>query len=166
VALCGIVVRADLRGRGLGRRLVIEVADVLRAEGAARLVARLEGDHGPVAALLARAGLRRLPMLMGSRPGRISACVTLRSEPAAHLEAVQAGGRTILQQLGALPPGHRDRGGEDGLGLGGLWRRGGEAASRLRIWRLGVRIPRDAPNLQVKGYEARKPRVLARQEVV
>jgi ribosomal protein S18 acetylase RimI-like enzyme len=32
VALCGIVVRADLRCRGLGRRLVTEVADALRAQ--------------------------------------------------------------------------------------------------------------------------------------
>ena len=56
VALCGIVVRADLRRRGLGRRLVTEVADALRAQGAARLVVRLDGDHRPAAALLTRAG--------------------------------------------------------------------------------------------------------------
>lgn len=56
VELCGIVIRADLRRRGLGRRLVTEVADASRAEGAARLVARLEGDHRPAAALLMRAG--------------------------------------------------------------------------------------------------------------
>ncbi len=56
VELCGIAIRAGLRRRGLGRRLVTEVADALRAEGAARLVARLEGDPRPAAALLARAG--------------------------------------------------------------------------------------------------------------
>jgi GNAT superfamily N-acetyltransferase len=56
VELCGIAIRAGLRRRGLGRRLVTEVADALRTEGAARLAARLEGDHGPAAALLARAG--------------------------------------------------------------------------------------------------------------
>ena len=56
VALCGIVVRADLRRRGLGRRLVTEVADASRAEGGARLVVRLDGDHRPAAALLTRAG--------------------------------------------------------------------------------------------------------------
>jgi ribosomal protein S18 acetylase RimI-like enzyme len=56
VELCAIAIRADLRRRGLGRRLVTEVADALRAEGAARLVARLEGGHRPAAALLARAG--------------------------------------------------------------------------------------------------------------
>jgi ribosomal protein S18 acetylase RimI-like enzyme len=56
VELCAIVVRAGLRHQGLGRRLVAEVADALRAKGAARLVTRLEGDHGPVAALLRRAG--------------------------------------------------------------------------------------------------------------
>jgi ribosomal protein S18 acetylase RimI-like enzyme len=56
VELCAIAIRADLRRRGLGRRLVTEVADALRAEGAARLVARLAGDHREAAALLARAG--------------------------------------------------------------------------------------------------------------
>ena len=56
VELCGIAVRAGLRRRGLGRRLVTEVADALRTKGAARLVARLKGDQGPAAALLARAG--------------------------------------------------------------------------------------------------------------
>jgi ribosomal protein S18 acetylase RimI-like enzyme len=57
VELCGIAIRADLRRRGLGLRLVTEVADALRAEGAARLVARLQGDYRRAAALLARAGL-------------------------------------------------------------------------------------------------------------
>jgi ribosomal protein S18 acetylase RimI-like enzyme len=56
VELCGIAIRADLRRRGLGRRLVTEVADASRAEGGARLVARLKGDHRPAAALLMRAG--------------------------------------------------------------------------------------------------------------
>lgn len=56
VALCAIAIRADLRRRGLGRRLVTEVADASRAEGGARLVARLKGDHRPAAALLMRAG--------------------------------------------------------------------------------------------------------------
>jgi ribosomal protein S18 acetylase RimI-like enzyme len=56
VELCGIVVRPGLRRRGLGWRLVTEVADALRAQGAAHLVVRLEGDHRPAAALLARAG--------------------------------------------------------------------------------------------------------------
>lgn len=56
VKLWGIAIRADLRRRGLGRRLVTEVADALRAEGATRLAARLESDHGPTAALLAQAG--------------------------------------------------------------------------------------------------------------
>jgi ribosomal protein S18 acetylase RimI-like enzyme len=56
VELCGIAVRAGLRRRGLGRRLLAEVADALRADGAERLLARLEGAHGPAAALLARAG--------------------------------------------------------------------------------------------------------------
>ena len=56
VELCAIAIRDDLRRRGLGLRLVTEVADASRAEGAARLAARLEGDQRPAAALLARAG--------------------------------------------------------------------------------------------------------------
>ena len=56
VELCGVVVRASLRRRGLGRRLVNEVADVLRSEGAERLVARPERGRCPAASLLARAG--------------------------------------------------------------------------------------------------------------
>ena len=56
VELRGIAIRGGLRRRGLGRRLVSEVADAWRATGAARLVARLDGDHRPAAALLARAG--------------------------------------------------------------------------------------------------------------
>jgi N-acetylglutamate synthase-like GNAT family acetyltransferase len=51
VELCGIAVPAQLRCQGLGRRLVAEVADAWRAEGALRLVAR-----DPVAGLLARTG--------------------------------------------------------------------------------------------------------------
>lgn len=45
VELRGIVVRARLRRRRLGRRLLAEVADALRSEGAARLVARLTGGR-------------------------------------------------------------------------------------------------------------------------
>ncbi len=56
VELCGIVVRASLRRRGLGRRLVNEVADVLRSEGAERLVARPDRGQCPAAPLLAQAG--------------------------------------------------------------------------------------------------------------
>jgi ribosomal protein S18 acetylase RimI-like enzyme len=57
VELCGIAVRAGLRRRGLGQRLLAEVADALRADGAERLVARSPDAHSPAAALLARAGL-------------------------------------------------------------------------------------------------------------
>ena len=56
VELRGIAIRGGLRRRGLGRRLVSEVADAWRATGAARLVARLADDQRPAAALLARAG--------------------------------------------------------------------------------------------------------------
>jgi GNAT superfamily N-acetyltransferase len=56
VELCGVAVRAGRRRQGLGRRLVAEVADALRVEGAACLAVRLERGHGPASALLARAG--------------------------------------------------------------------------------------------------------------
>ena len=56
VELCGFAIRAGVRRQGLGRRLVAEVADALRSEGAACLVARLEGDYEPAAVLLARVG--------------------------------------------------------------------------------------------------------------
>lgn len=58
VELCGVAVRTGRRRQGLGRRLVAEVADALRVEGAACLAARLERGRGPAAALLARAGFR------------------------------------------------------------------------------------------------------------
>jgi ribosomal protein S18 acetylase RimI-like enzyme len=56
VELCGIAIRVGLRRRGLGRRLLAEVADALRADGAQRLLARPAGGQSPAAALLARAG--------------------------------------------------------------------------------------------------------------
>jgi ribosomal protein S18 acetylase RimI-like enzyme len=54
--LCGIAVRVGLRRRGLGRRLLTEVADALRADGAERLLVRSADAQSPAAALLARAG--------------------------------------------------------------------------------------------------------------
>lgn len=69
VELCGIVVRASLRRRGLGRRLVNEVADVLRAEGAERLVARPERGQCPAAPLLAQAGFTAASDGGGAPPG-------------------------------------------------------------------------------------------------
>ena len=56
VELCGLAVRGGLQRRGLGPRLVSEVADALRVDGAACLVARLDGGESGAAALLARAG--------------------------------------------------------------------------------------------------------------
>jgi GNAT superfamily N-acetyltransferase len=56
VELCGIAVRAGLRRRGLGRRLLAEVADALRADGAERLLAGCADAHSPATALLAYAG--------------------------------------------------------------------------------------------------------------
>ena len=58
VQLRGIAVAAGAGHQGLGRRLVCEVADSLRARGAARLVARPTGGAGPAPGLLRSAGLR------------------------------------------------------------------------------------------------------------
>jgi ribosomal protein S18 acetylase RimI-like enzyme len=55
VELSGLVVSPGYRGRGLGRRLVGEVADRLRASGVEQLLAPPAQDAG-LAALLAQAG--------------------------------------------------------------------------------------------------------------
>jgi hypothetical protein len=61
--LCALAVPAAvLPLRGLGDRLLREVADTLRAQGVERMVARLEGDDGRQA-LLRDAGLVPLPAL-------------------------------------------------------------------------------------------------------
>ena len=69
VELCDIVVRPGLRRQGLGRRLVAEVADALRVEGAACLAARLERGHEPAAALLARTGFTTAARAGGGAAG-------------------------------------------------------------------------------------------------
>jgi ribosomal protein S18 acetylase RimI-like enzyme len=56
VQLRGIAVAAVAGHQGLARRLVCEVADSLRARGAARLVARPAGGAGPAPGLLRSAG--------------------------------------------------------------------------------------------------------------
>ena len=56
VQLRGIAVAAGAGRRGPGRRLVCEVADSLRARGAARLVARRADGAGLTPALLRSAG--------------------------------------------------------------------------------------------------------------
>jgi ribosomal protein S18 acetylase RimI-like enzyme len=56
VVLRGIAVAPGAGHRGLGRRLICEVADRCRARCAARLVARPTGRAGPTAALLRSAG--------------------------------------------------------------------------------------------------------------
>jgi ribosomal protein S18 acetylase RimI-like enzyme len=56
VQLRGIVVAAGAGHQGLGRRLVCEVADSLRARGAARLVARPAGGAGATPGLLRSVG--------------------------------------------------------------------------------------------------------------
>ena len=56
VQLRGIAVAAGAGHQGLDRRLVCEVADSLRARGAARLAARPAGGAGPTPALLRSTG--------------------------------------------------------------------------------------------------------------
>jgi GNAT superfamily N-acetyltransferase len=58
--LCALAIPAAPPWRGLGDRLLREVADTLRAQGVERMVARLEGDDGRLA-LLRDAGLVPLP---------------------------------------------------------------------------------------------------------
>jgi GNAT superfamily N-acetyltransferase len=69
VELCAFTVRAGRRRQGLGRRLVTEVADALRVEGAACLAVRLERGHGPASALLARAGFTAAARIDGGPAG-------------------------------------------------------------------------------------------------
>ena len=70
VQLRGIAVAAGEGHQGLDRRLVCEVADSLRARGAARLVARLAGRAGPTVALLRSAGF--VPAGDGRDPAQVS----------------------------------------------------------------------------------------------
>jgi ribosomal protein S18 acetylase RimI-like enzyme len=71
VQLRGIAVAAGARRQGLGRRLVCEVADSLRARGAARLAARPAGGAGPAPGLLRSAGF--VPAGAGRSPAEVSA---------------------------------------------------------------------------------------------
>ena len=71
VQLRGIAVAAGARHQGLERRLVCEVADSVRARGAARLVARPADGAGPTPALLRSAGFA--PAGAGRAPTRVSA---------------------------------------------------------------------------------------------
>jgi ribosomal protein S18 acetylase RimI-like enzyme len=74
VQLLGIAVAAGAVRQGLGRRLVCEVADNVRAQGAARLVARPAGEAGPAVALLRSAGFA--PAGAGRAPAGVSAPLT------------------------------------------------------------------------------------------
>jgi hypothetical protein len=71
VQLRGIAVTAVEGHRGLDRRLVCEVADSLRARGAARLVTRPAGGAGLTPALLRSAGF--VPAGAGRAPAPVSA---------------------------------------------------------------------------------------------
>ena len=74
VQLLGIAVAAGAGHQGLERRLVCEVADSVRALGAARLVARPADGAGPTVALLRGAGFA--PAGAGRAPTRVSALQT------------------------------------------------------------------------------------------
>ncbi len=69
VRLCGLAVSGRYRGRGLGWRLLCEVADRLRASGVEQIVAEPVPDHG-VAVLLTRAGF--VTLRQGHRAGWLS----------------------------------------------------------------------------------------------
>jgi ribosomal protein S18 acetylase RimI-like enzyme len=71
LVLRGIAVAAGEGHQGLDRRLVSEVADSLRARGAARLVARPAGGAGPTLALLRSVGF--VPAGVGRAPAPVSA---------------------------------------------------------------------------------------------
>ena len=71
VRLRGIAVAAGAGHRGLDRRLVCEVADSLRARGAARLVARRADGAGLTVALLRSAGF--VPAGAGQARAQVSA---------------------------------------------------------------------------------------------
>ena len=58
VRLLGVLVDPALRGRGLGRRVIEQLADALRARGALALVAAVPSDHPAATAAVQRAGLR------------------------------------------------------------------------------------------------------------
>ncbi|HTU08568.1 MAG TPA: hypothetical protein VMG13_23675 [Trebonia sp.] len=74
VQLRGIAVAAGAGHQGLERRLVCEVADSVRALGAARLVAGPADGAGPTVALLRSAGF--VPAGAGRAPTRVSALRT------------------------------------------------------------------------------------------
>ena len=74
VQLLGIAVAAGAGHQGLERRLVCEVADSLRARGAARLVARPAGRAGLTVGLLRSADF--VPAGAGRAPAQVSASRT------------------------------------------------------------------------------------------
>jgi GNAT superfamily N-acetyltransferase len=74
VVLRGIAVAPGAGHRGLGRRLICEVADCWRAQGAARLVAWPAGRPGPTVAQLRSAGF--VPAGAGRAPAGVSAPLT------------------------------------------------------------------------------------------
>jgi GNAT superfamily N-acetyltransferase len=51
-----VAVDDDWQGRGIGRRLIRELADRARAEGVTRLLAYVGADNRPVLDWIARAG--------------------------------------------------------------------------------------------------------------
>lgn len=58
VRLDGFVVEPSLRGRGIGRRLLEELADTMRARGVLALVAAVRSDDAAALVAVQRAGFR------------------------------------------------------------------------------------------------------------
>lgn len=62
-----LAVRPDHQGRGLGRRLLAEVEDRLRAKGCRKVNLLVEPDNSAVAGFYERLGYRRDPLIFMER---------------------------------------------------------------------------------------------------
>ncbi|HEV2811522.1 MAG TPA: GNAT family N-acetyltransferase [Acidimicrobiales bacterium] len=58
VRLLAVVVASSQRGRGIGRRMIEDLADALRAQGVLSLVAAVPSDQPGATVVMQRAGLR------------------------------------------------------------------------------------------------------------
>jgi len=76
----GIIVRSDLKGRGLGRTLMKTLIDYARREGLATLVGRVLRDNGVMLALCAELGFETVP---GDEPGLVQVSLALPSRAGA-----------------------------------------------------------------------------------
>jgi GNAT superfamily N-acetyltransferase len=69
VRIVAFLVAAALRGTGIGRRLLEDLADALRARGVLTLVAAVPADHATAAVVVQRAGFRA-SYVERARPGQ------------------------------------------------------------------------------------------------